>query len=53
MGRNLTCTMGRQLTSFDNITYTYNEDGLRTSKTVNGKTTKYSYDGTRLMKHYD
>lgn len=45
--------MGRQIASFDNITYTYNEDGLITSKTVNGKTAKYYYGGTRLMKHYD
>ena len=50
MGHNLTWTVGRQLASFDNISYTYNEDGLRTSKTVNGVTTKYYYDGTKLVK---
>lgn len=42
--------MGRQLASYDNISYTYNEDSLRTSKTVNGVTTKYYYDGARLVK---
>ena len=35
--------------SFDGITYTYNEDGIRTSKTVDGITTKYYLDGTRLI----
>jgi RHS repeat-associated protein len=32
-----------------NVSYTYNEDGLRTSKTVNGVTTNYYYNGTLLM----
>ena len=39
--------MGRQLASFDGITYIYNEDGIRTSKTADGITTKYYLDGTR------
>lgn len=41
--------MGRQLASYDDISYTYDENGMRASKTVNGKTTKYYYDGNRLM----
>ena len=41
--------MGRQLASFDGITYTYNEDGIRTSKTVNGERTYYYVDGTQLF----
>ena len=41
--------MGRQLASFDGITYTYNEYGIRTSKASNGVTTKYYLDGTRLI----
>ena len=53
LGHNLTWTMGRQLATFDEISYTYNEDGLRTSKTVNGKKTQYYYDGTRLIQQYD
>lgn len=36
MGNTLTWTMGRQLASFGSNTYTYNEEGIRTSKTVNG-----------------
>ena len=30
-------------------TYTYNDDGLRTSKTINGVTTNYIYSGTQLI----
>lgn len=41
--------MGRQLASYDNITYSYNENGIRTGKTVNGVTTKFSLDGTRII----
>ncbi len=59
---------GRQLTSYttDNktITYTYDANGLRASKTVNGVTSKYFYvngqlhyeersDGTKLYYFYD
>jgi len=43
---------GRQLQSITDsnseIAYTYNGDGLRTSKTVNGKTTEYFYNGSIL-----
>ena len=31
------------------ITYTYGDDGMRTSKTVNGVTTRYYYDGSLLI----
>ena len=41
--------MGRQLASFDGITYTYNENGIRTSKTVNNVTTTYYLDGTNII----
>lgn len=53
MGNTLTWTMGRQLASFGNNTYTYDENGIRTSKTVNGVTTKYYLDGTRLIELTD
>ena len=43
MGNALTWTMGRQLATFGNISYTYNEDGIRTSKTVNGVKHNYYY----------
>lgn len=43
---------GRQLQSITDgdseISYTYNGDGLRTSKTVNGETTNYYYNGSIL-----
>ena len=49
--KSLTWT-GRQLQSItddeNNISYTYNGDGLRTSKTVNGETTNYYYNGLIL-----
>ncbi len=44
MGHNLSWSMGRQLASFDNITYTYDENGIRASKTSNGVKTKYFVD---------
>ena len=44
-GFNFTWSNGRQLTGItkgtDNISYLYNSDGLRASKTVNGTTTDY------------
>lgn len=53
MGNALIWTMGRQLASFGDISYTYNEDGSRTSKTVNGVTTKFYLDGTRIVEQTD
>ena len=35
------------------ITYTYDALGRRASKTVNGTTTKYVYDGARVIAEYD
>ena len=47
-GRSFTWSNGRQLTSLQNgndvVSYTYNADGLRNTKTVNGVTTQYYYD---------
>ncbi len=50
-GATLTWQHGRQLASYSkdgtSINYTYNADGIRTSKTVNGVTTTYNVvDGT-------
>ena len=53
LGHNLTWTMGRQLASYDSNTYTYDENGIRTSKTSNGVTTEYYLDGTRLVEQTD
>ena len=35
------------------MSFTYNEEGLRVSKTVNGVTTQYIYDGSLLVAEYD
>ena len=47
---------GRRLVSASingkNISFTYNEDGLRTSKTVDGVTRYYVYDGSLLISEY-
>ena len=45
----LSWSHGRQLDSFNDITYKYNADGIRTSKTVNGVTTQYFLDGTKIL----
>ena len=52
-GNALTWTMGRQLASFGNVSYTYNEDGIRTSKTSNGVTTKFLLDGYNVIEQTD
>ena len=44
----LTWTNGR-LTSIGSNTYEYNSDGIRTKKTVNGITTSYKLDGTKIL----
>ena len=50
LGHTLTWEKGRQLKSFDGNTYTYNANGIRTSKTVNGVTHNYTLDGTKILK---
>ena len=49
--------MGRQLAGITNgsttISYTYNEDGIRTSKTVNGVTTEYTLVDGRITYQTD
>ena len=50
LGRTLTWEKGRQLKSFDTNTYTYNADGIRTSKTVNGIKHTYTLEGTKIVK---
>ena len=41
---------GRQLKSFGDIQYTYNANGIRTSKTINGVEHEYTLDGTNIVK---
>ena len=53
-GWTLTWTGGRRLASIagEGLTaaYTYNADGVRTQKTVNGVTTEYYLDGTSILR---
>ena len=44
LGHTLTWEKGRQLKSFDSNAYTYNANGIRTSKTVNGVKHVYNLD---------
>lgn len=50
MGHTLTWEKGRQLKKFDNIEYTYNANGIRTSKKVNGVLHTYTLDGTKILR---
>ena len=50
LGHPLTWEKGRQLKSFDNIQYTYNANGIRTSKTVCGVRHRYTLDGTKVLR---
>ena len=50
LGHTLTWEKGRQLKSFDNTQYTYNANGIRTSKTVNGFVHTFVLDGTKILK---
>ena len=52
-GNTLTWTMGRQLSSYGSNTYKYNEDGIRTSKTVDDVTTQYYLNGTDIIQQSD
>ena len=49
-GNALTWQNGRQLASYGTYTYTYNADGLRIEKTVNGVTTEYVLNGSQVMR---
>ncbi|MBO7273331.1 MAG: RHS repeat-associated core domain-containing protein [Clostridia bacterium] len=50
LGHALTWEKGRQLKKFDNIEYTYNANGIRTSKKVNGVLHTYTLDGTKILR---
>lgn len=55
LGHNLTWEKGRQLKRFTKadgtvIQYTYNTNGIRTSKTVGGVQHTYSLDGAKILK---
>jgi YD repeat-containing protein len=50
LGHDLDWEKGRHLKRFDNITYTYNASGIRTSKNVNGITHTYMLDGPKILR---
>ena len=50
LGHILTWEKGRQLKSFDDIQYTYNANGIRTSKTVDGVKYEYVLDGKKIIR---
>ena len=50
LGHTLTWEKGRQLKSFDGNTYTYNANGIRTGKTVDGILHTYTLDGTKILR---
>lgn len=50
MGNTLVWKNGRQLAQFGDIaTFEYNSNGIRTSKTANGTTTKYYLSGSKIL----
>ena len=49
LGHTLAWEKGRQLKSFDGNSYTYNANGIRTSKTVGGVKHTYALDGTKIL----
>ena len=50
LGHTMTWGKGRQLKKFDNIEYTYNANGIRTSKKVNDVLHTYTLDGTKILR---
>ena len=49
-GNTFTWEQGRKLAKIGNsITYSYDGNGMRFEKTVNGVKTNYYYDGTQLL----
>ena len=50
LGHTLNWEKGRQLKSFDNNTYAYNANGIRTSKTVNGIKHSFALDGSKILR---
>ena len=54
MGNTLVWKNGRQLAQFGDIaTFEYNSNGIRTSKTANGTTTKFYLSGSKILRQED
>ncbi len=51
--KTLTWSHGRRLDRFDDVEFKYNVNGIRTSKIVNGKETKYFLSGTKILAQSD
>ena len=52
-GNTFTWEQGRKLVKIgNNISYTYDGNGMRYKKVVNGNTTEYYYNGTQLLAEY-
>ncbi len=49
-GNTLTWRNGRELASYGNYTFTYNSDGIRTSKTIGSNMTEYTVDGSTVLR---
>ena len=50
LGHTLTWEKGRQLKSYDDITYTYNANGIRTSKKIGDVTCSFTLDGSKILR---
>ncbi len=50
LGHVLTWEKGRQLKSYDANTYTYNANGIRTSKTIGEIRHEYTLDGAKILR---
>ena len=53
LGHTLTWEKGRQLKAFDNISYEYNANGIRTAKTVGGVRHEYDLEGSNILRESD
>ena len=49
----MTWEKGRQLKTFDNISYEYNANGIRTAKTVGGVRHEYDLEGSNILRESD
>jgi RHS repeat-associated protein len=50
LGHTLNWEKGRQLKTFDSYSYTYNANGIRTGKFINGDIHEYTLDGTKILR---
>ena len=53
LGKTLSWSFGRQLSSIDNVSFAYNEDGIRISKSVGDTTTEYYLNDANVIYQTD